>query len=176
MFTKCLKFPLNCLEDIRAWRYLFPFCQCHLSNLDVLRRQKWRRGQTLLPRWGGKDPEELAATETQSHLSGSDRRLRYRPLHGVPQRAGRYCTGALHLIVHSYGRVIASLTGLSWTLKDFKRLSFYDGFLVCLFFLSFSGTKPLLDQVIYTTVFKEISVFIFQAKIIKSMCLSISTL
>lgn len=67
-----------------------------------------RRRQTLRPRRGWTDFEEFATTQTKSHLSGSDRSLCYRPLHGVPQRTGCHCTRALHLIIHSYGRVIVS--------------------------------------------------------------------
>lgn len=73
-------------------------------NPRVLRH---KQGQWLRPRRGGEAPEEFAAAaaETQSHLPGSDRGLRHRPVHGVPQRAGRHCTRALHPILHSYGRV-----------------------------------------------------------------------
>lgn len=105
----CLQNVLN--SDCIAWsistriHYLFSFCHCNLLNPRVLRH---KQQQTLHPRRGGKDLEELSATKTQSHLSGSDRSLRHRPLHRVPQRTGRHCTRALHLIVHSYGRVIMS--------------------------------------------------------------------
>ena len=99
---------------------LFLLCHCYLLNPPVLRQKQQR---PLRSRRDGQDVAELAATEAQSHLSGSDRSLRYRPLHGVPQRTGRHCTRALHLIVHSYGRVIVSRRSPGQTLKDFERLS-----------------------------------------------------
>ncbi len=92
----------------RRIHYLFSFCRRNLLNPRVLRqKQQQQRQQQTLHSWrGAKDLAEFSATQTQSHLSGSDRSLRHRPLHGVPQRTGRHCTRALHLIIHSYGRVI----------------------------------------------------------------------
>lgn len=51
-------------------------------------------------------PEELAAAATEVHLCRADRRVRHRPLQRVPQRTGRPGPRALHLVLHSHGRVI----------------------------------------------------------------------
>lgn len=80
-------------------------------------------------------------------------------------------TPSYHTFLWKSDRVPTGLCDESnLTLKDFKRL-FSDVFF---FFLSFSGTtwwRNLLDQVIYTTIFKKNdSVFIFQAKMISFMC------
>lgn len=80
-------------------------CPCNSFSLSFLRQ---KRRQWFQPPRVGKDLKKFPPTKTQSHLPGADWGLCYCTLHGVPQRTGCNCTRALHLILHSCGRVIVS--------------------------------------------------------------------
>lgn len=87
---------------------------CLWFSLNLLHLQSYRIIVTCFVCRQKQDLEDFAS-QTQSHLRGSDRSLRHRPLCRVPQRTGSHCTRALHPVVHSYGRLTASLSGSSHT-------------------------------------------------------------